>query len=213
MDSFAAAARQSLPGMIDDDESLLSIMEKGTVNIEGCAGIVGLGTYFQCLSNLASRPENDPSASTAAPAACCTGEGARTSASSQISTTLSLKEAKNAYLMIRKVEDHLLNAVAQQFDRYPRVRILKSIQFNESQTLQLPTVSFLHSDLSSHEIVEECSKNGITCRSGSFLSTPFLFRDFEVDRRDGVVRISLAHYNTEEEVRHLFQVLESIPGW
>jgi len=38
-------------------------------------------------------------------------------------------------------------------------------------------------------------------------------REFDIDKEEGVVRFSLVHYNSIEEVARVIEVLESMPGW
>jgi len=76
------------------------------------------------------------------------------------------------------------------------------------------TVSFVVRDRSSQEVVEQVDAvtNGeMGIRWGAFYSNR-LVHDFLGLEKDGVVRVSMVHYNTVEEVRKLINVLEKVLG-
>jgi len=78
---------------------------------------------------------------------------------------------------------------------------------------RIPVICFVHQDRSSRSIVEYCGKHGIVTRCGTFLSCEKFQREFDIDKEEGVVRFSLVHYNSIEEVARVIEVLESMPGW
>ena len=86
---------------------------------------------------------------------------------------------------------------------------------------RVPVISFVHESLSSDEIVQKCEKSNIVVRAGYFLSTECVNRWAEnagvgvedLKSKGGAVRVSLAHYNTEEEVLRCIEVMEAIQGW
>jgi len=78
---------------------------------------------------------------------------------------------------------------------------LKNVDF-------VPTISFVHSDITSEEIVSHLLKDGICLRSGHMYAKRLCNRTFELLRKNGivkhqnetVVRISALHYNTTQEI-------------
>ena len=95
-----------------------------------------------------------------------------------------------------------------------------------SEKRRMPIVTFAHRDIKADVIVRACEESGVVVRAGFFLSE----KCFEVWaenwrrkgggddvaeklEREGAVRVSMAHYNTEEEVGKLVEVLERIKGW
>ena len=77
--------------------------------------------------------------------------------------------------------------------------------------LRVPVISFVVRGRSSEEIVhtvEARSNYGI--RAGHFYSLRLLNDVLGLDGEDGVVRVSLLHYNTEDEVRGLVKVLDEV---
>jgi selenocysteine lyase/cysteine desulfurase len=217
MDQFSLASKPTAAGLYDERECLLSVMESGTANIEGCAGIVGLGMYFKSLAKL--KP-NNTILSSGAPMSGEDVQEKRKSrnVSEQLSsdTAILSKDVEIAYGLIRKVENRLAMFLVQRFSRSSLVRILGWPPQNtdNSSIIRLPTVSFVHDSIPSKRIYEVCFDKGIICRYGFFLCTDFFASDFGIDEHtDGCVRVSLLHYNTVEDIDRLFNVLENIPGW
>ncbi|MBW3567542.1 MAG: aminotransferase class V-fold PLP-dependent enzyme [Proteobacteria bacterium] len=75
--------------------------------------------------------------------------------------------------------------------------------------VRLPIVSFRHSAISSATIANELVKRELAVRHGHFHSLRLL-ESLGLSAQDGVVRISLAHYNTREEMDRLLQALNEI---
>jgi selenocysteine lyase/cysteine desulfurase len=70
---------------------------------------------------------------------------------------------------------------------------------NPDATLRVPTISFRVTGWGSRQLVEAVeAKTNLAFRWGSFYSQRLLKDVLELDPIDGVVRISLAHYNTRE---------------
>lgn len=72
---------------------------------------------------------------------------------------------------------------------------------------RLPTVSFVSSRRSPEQVVRQVDRAGIGIRHGHFYA-PRLVESLGLARDSGVVRVSLAHYNTLEEVDRLIVALE-----
>ena len=71
----------------------------------------------------------------------------------------------------------------------------------------LPTISFIVDDKKSSAIPPVCDRDGIGIRWGHFYA-PRLIDRLGLTGRDGVVRVSMVHYNTEAEVDRLIAALE-----
>ncbi len=76
---------------------------------------------------------------------------------------------------------------------------------------RVPTVSFVHESKSAREITEVIDRSGIAIRHGHMYAY-HLCEALGLDPEDGVVRISLVHYNTPAEVERLICVLEEALG-
>tara|TARA_B100000579_G_scaffold376250_1_gene341595 strand:+ start:660 stop:1901 length:1242 start_codon:yes stop_codon:yes gene_type:complete len=72
---------------------------------------------------------------------------------------------------------------------------------------RMPTVSFTVKNKSSLSIAQEAGKNGIGIRNGDFYAWRCL-KGLGIDTNDGVIRISMVHYNSVEEVEKLINFLD-----
>lgn len=76
---------------------------------------------------------------------------------------------------------------------------------------RVPVISFTVKGRSSRSIVEAIeSRSNFGCRWGSFYSNRLVEEVLGLDPVDGVVRVSLLHYNTEEEIRRYVEVLDQV---
>jgi cysteine desulfurase family protein (TIGR01976 family) len=73
---------------------------------------------------------------------------------------------------------------------------------------RVPTVLFNIPNLAPESVVESLARNGVGARDGHMYS-PRLMRRLGLSPDSGAVRISLAHYNTKEEIDSLREILES----
>ena len=72
-----------------------------------------------------------------------------------------------------------------------------------------PTISFISHKKSSKEISNKLVENKIATRNDNFYAWRCL-KSLGIDTKDGVVRLSLLHYNTIEESNNLIRVLDKI---
>lgn len=205
------------------DESVQEIFESGTANIEGCAGVVGLGMYLKSLANMCHPAESN--GETKQGEGSSTGEGVVKNAASVRSlesvsseSMVSSKEVEFAYRLIRRVEESLVEALIRGLSQSPQVRILSGQTIEECDLcdgplIRLPIVSFVHQNISASSIYKFCEDHDIACRHGLFLCTNYMALDLGFQGQDGALRLSLAHYNTLEEVEHLCTTLGKMQGW
>ncbi len=73
------------------------------------------------------------------------------------------------------------------------------------------TISFVHDSKSSAEITEAVDRSGIGIRHGHMYAY-HLCEAAGLDPEDGVVRTSLVHYNTMEEIERLIEVFDGVMG-
>ena len=71
------------------------------------------------------------------------------------------------------------------------------------------TISFVHDTKSSAEITEAVNRSGIGIRHGHMYAY-HLCEAAGLDPEDGVVRTSLVHYNTMEEIERLIEVFDEV---
>lgn len=74
---------------------------------------------------------------------------------------------------------------------------------------RVPTISFIHQDLKSDEIVKQVDEHRVGIRFGDFYAKK-LIEDHGLREKNGVVRVSLVHYNTIQEVKRLNWIFDKI---
>ena len=87
------------------------------------------------------------------------------------------------------------------------VRILGSS--SHAREDRVPTISFVVGDRDSKEIVDAVDPWGIGIRYGHFYAQR-LIEDLGLTPQNGVVRVSMVHYNTEDEVDRLIAALDPV---
>lgn len=78
-----------------------------------------------------------------------------------------------------------------------------------SKKVRVPTVSFIVDGVDSNTIPIKVDKHKIAIRYGDFYARR-LIESLGLLERDGVIRVSMVHYNTVEEVNALIKVLDQI---
>jgi cysteine desulfurase family protein (TIGR01976 family) len=101
-------------------------------------------------------------------------------------------------------ESALAGRVLEWLAAQPQVKIIGDARPGPGR---LPTLSFVSGKRAPAAIVAEVDQAGIGIRHGHFYA-PRLVEALGLPRTTGVVRISLAHYNTLDEVERLLQALE-----
>jgi len=89
----------------------------------------------------------------------------------------------------------------------PNVRIIGPPEADRS--VRMPTVSFVVDRRKSDSITLEVDKHKIAIRYGDFYARR-LIDDLGLAEQNGVVRVSMVHYNTLEEVNRLIDVLDTL---
>lgn len=112
--------------------------------------------------------------------------------------------AETAYAAIRDHERRLTALLLDYLDSRPGATVCGEAR---ATAARLPTVSFEVAGRASSTIPPVCDAAGIGIRWGHFYA-PRLVEALGLTERDGVVRVSLVHYNTEDEVRRLTEVLD-----
>jgi cysteine desulfurase family protein (TIGR01976 family) len=89
----------------------------------------------------------------------------------------------------------------------PNVRIIGQPQANRAS--RVPTISFVVEGVHSETIPLHVDKYNIGIRFGDFYARR-LIESLGLDKQGGIVRVSMVHYNTLEEVDRLIQALEPV---
>lgn len=112
-----------------------------------------------------------------------------------------------AYDIIAEHEESLAAPLLDFLSRKPGVRIIGHTE--PDKRLRVPTISFTVKNRRSSEIPPETDKHRLAIRYGDFYARR-LISDLGLEACDGVVRISMVHYNTLSEVYQLIEALERI---
>lgn len=154
-------------------ESIPYKFELGSISHEGCAGLLGLGTYLQFLA--ASEREDR-------------------------------RTIVRAFETMRVLELPLQISLIQYLRSKPQVRI---IGLGDEGPGSVGTISFVHERLKSSEIVAQIDSQDIGIRYGHMYAVR-LCNALGIDLTEGVVRVSMVHYNTPEEIDRLKAALDDI---
>lgn len=76
---------------------------------------------------------------------------------------------------------------------------------------RLPTISFIVKDRQSQDVVEAIDTYGIGIRFGDFYAKR-LITQLNLVEKGGVIRVSMAHYNSHEELNRLKQAFDEVLG-
>jgi len=123
-------------------------------------------------------------------------------------TDLNRAEVEKAFEVMTACEQPLIGELISYLGSRSDVRILGPAHDGADR---VGTISFVHSSKSSREITEHVDLSGVAIRHGHM----YAYRLCEaagLDPDDGVVRISLVHYNTLEEIDRLIGVLHEALG-
>ena len=111
-----------------------------------------------------------------------------------------------AFESMEALELPLQARFVQYLRRKPNVRI---VGLGDEGPRSVGTISFIHDRLKSTEIVEHVDNKKIGIRYGHMYAVR-LCEALSIDLEQGVVRVSLVHYNTIEEIEKLILALEEI---
>lgn len=114
---------------------------------------------------------------------------------------------RRSYDLIAGHEEKLADRLIQYLETKSAIRIIG--EKTGSRESRVPTISFVHDDRRSSEIVERVDPHRIGIRFGDFYAKKII-HDLGLVEKEGVIRVSLVHYNTTEEVDRLIEVLEMI---
>lgn len=116
---------------------------------------------------------------------------------------------RQAYRTIETLEQAPHERLHAWFAGRKDVRLVGPSQFDPESSVGI--VSFRHARRSSAEIAHAVNARGFGMKHGHFYSFRLL-RALGIDQEDGVARLSLAHYNTVEEIERLCAVFEEVMG-
>jgi cysteine desulfurase family protein (TIGR01976 family) len=109
---------------------------------------------------------------------------------------------------IRSHECILSSEMLRRLAEVKNVKIY-GIRDGEGLDHRVPTICFNLNGVPAAEVAVHCAENGIGMRDGNMYS-PRLLRRLGVSPEKGVVRASLVHYNTVEEIHRFIHVVQRI---
>ncbi len=117
------------------------------------------------------------------------------------------EKIKKVNNLISKHEENLANPILELIDKKEDLVLIGKNKIDHKN--RAPTISFYSKNKTSKEVSEILVKNKIATRNDNFYAWRCL-QALGINIHDGVVRISLTHYNNEDEVKKLIQILEII---
>eukprot|EP00804_Cyclotella_cryptica_P014106 CCRYP_005558-RA/>CCRYP_005558-RA protein AED:0.01 eAED:0.01 QI:0/0/0/1/1/1/2/0/1064 len=217
----------------ESDAALYKLLERGTMNYEACAGACALYNYFLIIANESRKLMTIGSEKVPL-------EKGLTYGCQSMGHTIKSKGGPSSSLLQHTKYDvslmHTAKVAIQNFETLLVNRLLHRLQQSSSflriiqdpghqhvcnqvnnadddqAIFRLPTVCFVHSNIQSSRIVQHCRSHGVVCRACRFLSTDRFWKEMGIGDSD-VVRFSLAHYNTTNDVDRAIEVLEMFDDW
>jgi len=105
-------------------------------------------------------------------------------------------------------ESRLANQVLDTLQELPGVRVIG--QPHAATSRRAATIAFILAEKKPSEIVNRLAENFIAVRNGHFYAQRCIEALGLKDPEEGIIRVSLVHYNTEEEVNRLLVGLQAL---
>jgi len=116
------------------------------------------------------------------------------------------KKIQRVNSLISSYEEYIANIFLEYVSNKDDLKILGKNNIKNKN--RAPTISLIHRNKSSKEFSNHLIKNKIATRNDNFYAWRCL-KNLGIDNNDGVVRISMLHYNTKEEVLNLIDAIDS----
>ena len=109
--------------------------------------------------------------------------------------------------LISTHEEELAKPILEYLHNRHDMRLLGKSRINNKN--RAPTISFINQIKSSKQISEFLVENKMATRNDNFYAWRCL-KALGIDTNDGVVRISLCHYNAKDEIKKLISILDNL---
>ncbi len=109
--------------------------------------------------------------------------------------------------LISNHEEQIANPLLEYLNSRNDIKLIGKKKIENKN--RAPTIAFTFVNQSSKKISDQLVKNGIATRNDNFYAWRCL-KALGIDVEDGVVRTSMVHYNTHEDVEKLISVLKKI---
>jgi cysteine desulfurase family protein (TIGR01976 family) len=114
---------------------------------------------------------------------------------------------RRSFELIADHEQRLANTLLDYLKTKSSIRIIG--HSNGDKEKRVPTISFIHEKFKSSEVVALVDNYRIGIRFGDFYAKKII-HDLGLEEKDGVIRVSMVHYNTQDEVQSLIRAFEEI---
>ena len=104
-------------------------------------------------------------------------------------------------------EEIIANPILDYIDKRSDLKLIGKNKIHNKD--RAPTIAFTSHNISSKKISEKLVQSKIATRNDNFYAWRCL-KHMGIDTDDGVVRISMAHYNTLDETKKVIKALETI---
>ena len=118
-----------------------------------------------------------------------------------------LEKIKKINNLISVHEENIANPILDYLDRREDINLIGKNKIENKN--RAPTISFYSNNKSSKEISKILNKSKIATRNDNFYAWRCL-EALGVDTKDGIIRISMVHYNSEDDVKNLIKALNKI---
>ncbi len=109
--------------------------------------------------------------------------------------------------LISKHEEEIANPILELISSKNNLKLIGKNQIVNKN--RAPTISFVSNNRSSKEISKILVENNIATRNDNFYAWRCL-KALGIDPNDGVVRLSMVHYNNDMEIKKLSNVIKNI---
>jgi cysteine desulfurase family protein (TIGR01976 family) len=109
--------------------------------------------------------------------------------------------------LIAKHEQEIANPLLEYISSRDDIKLIGKNKIENKN--RAPTIAFTMDNKSSKELSSDLVKHGIATRNDNFYAWRCL-KALGIDVDDGVVRTSMVHYNTHEDVNNLIEALKKI---
>ena len=110
--------------------------------------------------------------------------------------------------MIAEHEERLASKFLEFLKTRPKLRLFGP--YDSCKSVRVPTFSFTVENKLSEKIPKSLAKEGIAVSNGHFYAKRLIETMGVQNSEDGVIRVSMAHYNTDEEIDRLITAMDKI---
>jgi len=118
-----------------------------------------------------------------------------------------IKKIKKINELISLYEEKIANPLLEYINTRDDIKLIGKNKIKNKN--RAPTIAFTSKNISSRKISKNLVANGIATRNDNFYAWRCL-KALGIDTNDGVIRTSMVHYNTQEDVEKLINALKKI---